>query len=101
LIVEAWQRCLAEYPDLAFVEYILRGTREGFRIGYNATQPIVKSKKNMRSAYEHPEVIDQQLLNISRRGICWDPLIKLIYLMFIPAELGLYLRSMRWDFIRL
>ena len=32
--VEAWERCLASHPDRILVEYILKGFREGFRIGF-------------------------------------------------------------------
>lgn len=35
LQVSEWERALANHPDRQFVEYLLRGMREGFRIGYN------------------------------------------------------------------
>lgn len=43
LHVEAWQRCLEKHPDLNFVDYILSGITNGFRIGFSAMQPLSKS----------------------------------------------------------
>ena len=34
LRVRAWAEALQEHPDRAFTSYLLRGIREGFRIGY-------------------------------------------------------------------
>ena len=61
------------------VDYIITGIREGFRIGFDATHLLLKCKKNMRSAYEHPNIVDKQLLKDCSQGYMLGP--------FDPAEL--------------
>ena len=73
LKADAWQRYLANHPDLAYVDYILDGIRNGFRIGFNATQPLTSSNKNMRSAQDHPEVVEKQLLSDCSQGYMLGP----------------------------
>ena len=58
---DAWQRHLRGFPDPRFSEFLLRGLREGFRIGFQDHQACRKTKRNMRSAYEHPDVVQEYL----------------------------------------
>ena len=63
LNAEAWQRCLGNHPDLAYVDYILTGIRSGFRVGFDSKHKLLsKGKRNMQSAYSHPDVVTEQLL---------------------------------------
>ena len=57
LKAQAWERALASHPDRAFARYLLRGMREGFRIGFNRTSRLHASSRNMLSAREHPEAV--------------------------------------------
>ena len=62
LRVQAWEQGLKNVPDKQFVQYILSGLKQGFRIGFNfATNPLADGSKNLVSALEHPEVIDEYL----------------------------------------
>ena len=57
----AWETALASHPDRAFARYILKGIREGFRIGFNRTCPLRSAHRNMPSARLHPEVVQAYL----------------------------------------
>ena len=46
---------------VAFVTYLMRGLREGFRIGPRGLSGGHQAKRNLRSAYDHAEVIDGYL----------------------------------------
>ena len=53
---------LEGHPDQNFAGYILRGIREGFRIGFDAHLSSLKSSgRNMQSAAEKPEVVSKYL----------------------------------------
>ena len=59
---EVWREHLGAHPDRDYVEYLARGLREGFRIGFNYQNHRCKSsKENMRSTREHPKVIREYL----------------------------------------
>ena len=59
LSLEAWRRCLQVHPDKDFADYILRGIERGFRIGANPEATLTSTNKNMQSAKQHPDVINQ------------------------------------------
>ena len=52
-----WESMLANHPDRSYVEFILNGIRDGFRIGFSrsdgAEMPLSSARKNMKSADEH------------------------------------------------
>ena len=48
----AWERALAAHPDAEYTQYLLRGIREGFRIGYDRRSPLRSAVANMPSASE-------------------------------------------------
>ena len=57
LQVERWETHLDSHPDQVFVQYLLGGIRDGFRIGTSGSHGCRQAKRNLRSAYEHPEII--------------------------------------------
>ena len=58
-----WEECLKDHPDRRFRDYIVRGIRDGFRIGFSRrSHRCRRAKKNMRSALEHPGVIQDYLM---------------------------------------
>ena len=59
LQVERWH--LDSHPDQVFVQYLLGGIRDGFRIGTSGSHGCRHAKRNLRLAYEHPEIIDAYL----------------------------------------
>ena len=68
LILPMWQTSLAKYPDPVFVSYLISSFTKGFHIGARRDSTQTSSSnnsisvKNMRSAAEHPDVIDAYLL---------------------------------------
>ena len=58
----AWEQAMQEHPDPDFVDYLVRGMRQGFRIGFNRYACQLKSaKSNMRSVADAPEVVQSYI----------------------------------------
>ena len=58
LKVAEWDHMLAQHPDKQYVTYLLSGTQEGFRIGYERKEHMLGSaRKNMKTAVENPQVM--------------------------------------------
>ena len=56
LVASEWEAVLAGHPDHEFAVSVVRGIREGFRIGFNYRHSLGgKSPKNMRSANMTPD----------------------------------------------
>ena len=60
---QGWQEALQTHSDREFAEYITEGISRGFRIGFNyvKARSCTSAKRNMISAYEHPEVVSEYL----------------------------------------
>ena len=58
---QAWEAGLLSYPDQQFAQFLLRGIRDGFRIGARELGGRQSSKRNLQSAYEHPQIIRDYL----------------------------------------
>ena len=56
-----WRRCLRSHPDADFSHYILQGLEFGFHIGVQEGAQLQPSRRNMQSAREHPEIIEEYL----------------------------------------
>ena len=62
LHLSTWEELLQGHPDKALAGYILRGIRDGFRIGFDPSRCALKSRPgNMPSADEHPEIVSEHL----------------------------------------
>ena len=69
LVVEEWERLLNCHPDREYGDYLLRGMKEGFRIGFRYADCAVKrAGSNMKSASDHPEVVEQYLATEVKLG---------------------------------
>ena len=69
LKLDAWEEALREYPDQPVAELILRGIREGFRVGFiPQLSPLQSRSKNMSSAREHADVVSSYLAEELRLG---------------------------------
>ena len=63
LRLAAWEEALYPHPDKQFCRYILRGLQQGFHVGFHQVRSTLKSaRRNIPSAYEHPEVVGNYLL---------------------------------------
>ena len=62
LIVAKWEAGLFSHPDQEFADFIVSGIRDGFRIGFSYSKRTGPgTSKNMRSAGDHPEPIDEYI----------------------------------------
>ena len=70
-----WEVSLRHHPDEWYREYLVRGMREGFRIGFKYSECSCKSAKtNMQSAVQNPQVIDDYLSREVALGRVLGPL---------------------------
>ena len=73
---QAWDQALRGHPDNQFRRYIVKGIREGFRVG--CTRSRTGSSEtlvdNMPSAWANPEVIDDYLAKECGMGRVLGPL---------------------------
>ena len=76
LQLSIWEDSLRFHPDRAFARYILRGIREGFRVGFDRRSPLKSAARNLQSAQEHPEVIQQYLEKECSLGCMLGPFTK-------------------------
>ena len=59
MVASEWERLLDSHPDDAYSAYLVRGLRDGFRIGFGYGSVRCRSAvSNMQSAGERPSVID-------------------------------------------
>ena len=61
LIINNWNQALRNHPDKQFVDYIVNGLVQGFHIGVDPIHRCTLCKDNMRSAYEHPQPVEDYL----------------------------------------
>ena len=55
----AWEDRLRAHPDGDFIQYLLSGMQNGFRIGFDYSQfSCGKGKHNMRSATQNADVVE-------------------------------------------
>jgi hypothetical protein len=75
LKADEWAEALEGHPDRRFRDYILQGISQGFRIGFDhQTGSAPRScRRNMRSAYEHPEVVSEYLAQECRTARVLGP----------------------------
>ena len=60
---------LNDHPDVQFKNYILSGIAHGFRIGFDYRNASLRpARKNMSSAYDHPDQVDSYLRNEISQG---------------------------------
>ena len=55
------QKALQAHPNQVFVQFLLRGMQEGFRIGCVQSKQLRSAAHNMHSTQLHPEVLSQYL----------------------------------------
>ncbi len=69
---QEWRRELENHPDKEWVEFLVRGIRQGFQIRHNKRSgSLDSSSKNMFNAREHEAVIQDYLEEELRTGRVW------------------------------
>ena len=78
LNLPGWELMLENHPDKQYVDFILNGIRDGFRLGFQRESDkdlvISLARKNMKSADENPQVVRDYLEAELRRGTMLGPL---------------------------
>lgn len=74
LRVTVWRRALESHPDREFVQFMLTGVQEGFRIGYDRCRTHQSATRNMKSANENSAVVEQYLHTEMEKGRVVGPL---------------------------
>ena len=74
LVAAAWHRALADHPDRRWVDFLLRGMQQGFRIGLRAQPTCRPSHGNSPSAIKQCEVISSFLEDQVHKGYMIGPL---------------------------
>ena len=71
-----WEVCLADHPDDLYRNYITKGIRDGFRIGfdYKRAPQLRSAHSNMQTATQRPEVIRTYLAEECSEGRVLGPL---------------------------
>ena len=60
LRIAEWEKVLVSHTDKEFSAYILRGLREGFRIGYkHDSHELRPASRNMQSAEQNKQVVEE------------------------------------------
>ena len=59
--LEEWRKALQGHLDKLFYQYILVGIERGFRIGYKYTRQCKPSGRNLASALENPEMVQEYI----------------------------------------
>ena len=63
--------CLSSHPDKRFADYIAKGFKEGFRIGFDWSRAHQSANHNMPSAALHAEVIEENIRGDQRAETIW------------------------------
>ena len=69
-----WEILLADHPDRQFVQYLLSGIREGFRIGFDRNHTCKRATGNMNSAISNPQPVAEFLRTKTQAGRVVGPL---------------------------
>ena len=73
LRVEAWERALADHPHKEWVLALLRGMRQGFRIGLRSSAQCRSSVSSRPSARVHSQVVGEFLQQQVAAGFMMGP----------------------------
>lgn len=102
LKVDEWERALARMPDRRLAEYIIKGIRDGFRVGFQyRKQPLRPVLQNMPSARANKEPVQHFLEEETRRGRIAGPLDRARYPKIMISRFGVIPKSQpgKWRLI--
>ena len=91
LDADIWEAALVPHPDRAYATYVVRGLREGFRIGFQWGAPLRSARANMPSTRLRPTVIADYIAKELGKGRMigplppsWKPLLHISRFGLIP-----------------
>ena len=68
-----WEQYLQKHPDKDFAGYILQGLKQSFSIGLDPSMSFISAKRNIPSANENSQVIDEYILEETGKGNILGP----------------------------
>ena len=72
-----WEVMLTKHPDRRFVDYLLNGIKDGFRIGFNRSESerdsLSSAKRNMHSVTDNAHIVSDYLEAEMSRGAVLGP----------------------------
>ena len=74
LHLKTWEQLLEGHPDSMFQDYIIKGQRDGFRVGFHEGSSLKTARRNLPSAYEHGEVVSDYLAKEKSLGRIVGPI---------------------------
>ena len=74
LNISAWEEMMRLHPDRRYAEYLVRGLKEGFRIGVDRRNSLRPASRNLPSASQHPRVITEYVNTEMERGRMVGPI---------------------------
>ena len=73
LVWARWEELLEDHPDKWWGGFLVRGIKEGFKVGFSGGLDSLKSSvRNMRSAGEQPQVVKDYLDKEVASGRLWE-----------------------------
>ena len=73
LVWARWEELLEDHPDKWWGGFLVRGIKEGFRVGFSGGLDSLKSSvRNVRSAGEQPQVVKDYLDKEVASGRVWE-----------------------------
>ena len=89
----AWQQALAPHPDRKWVEALLQGIRQGFRLGLQPDATCRSSRANHPSATSHAQVVSQYLAQQVSSGYMLGPIDPALCEGVVISSLGVVPKS--------
>ncbi len=74
LDANCWEVALRHHPDIAYAAFLIRGLREGFRIGFQRKATLRLANSNMPSTRLHLQVITEYINKEVGKGRMLGPL---------------------------
>ncbi len=72
LLWQQWEKELEEHPDRAWVEFLIRGVRHGFRVGHDQSTTVLKVQRgSMYKTSQHKGIVSDYLQNELRERRIW------------------------------
>ena len=66
---------LQSHPDVQFRDFVLAGISQGFRVGFDWSSPLSSASKNIPSASEHPQEVQEYIHKEVCKGNFIGPLL--------------------------
>ena len=83
-----WTAMFRSHPDQQFQHYILMWIAEGFRIGFNRSSPLSRAARNIPSASDHPQEVEEYIRKEVRAANFVGPLPSTILLNVHPLHIS-------------